>query len=73
MSTKDQISVDCDYDIDLDSINEYIYRKEIKKTWLAEVYGISRTTLYGYLEGTIDMPHKFYIFMQHLMKSDPCN
>lgn len=73
MSTKDYINVANDYNIDLDSINEYIYRKEIKITRLAKAYGCSRTTLYAYLDGSVVMPHTFYIFMQHMMKSDPCN
>lgn len=71
MSTKDYINVA--YDNTLDIINDYIYKKEVKKTWLAKVYGCSRTTLDGYLNGITDVPYKFILFMQHLMKSDPCN
>ncbi|MGM9969719.1 MAG: hypothetical protein ACI35S_04905 [Anaeroplasma sp.] len=70
MSTKDY--VDVAYDNDLEKINHYIYKKEVKKTWLAKKYGCSRTTLDGYLNGTTDAPHRFILFMQHLMKSDPC-
>ncbi len=71
MSTKDYINVA--YDDTLDIIKDYIYKKEVKKTWLAKDYGCSRTTLNGYLNGTVDVPYKFILYMQRLMKSDPCS
>lgn len=70
MSNNDYVNVA--YDKTLDSINYYIMRKEIKHTWLAKAYGCSRTTLYGYLNGTGEVPYRFILFMQQLMKSDPC-
>ncbi len=70
MSTNDYVNVA--YDNTLDKINEYIYKKEIPKIKLAKEYGCSRTTLYGYLDGTVDMPYKFILYMRQLMKSDPC-
>ena len=71
MSKNDYINVA--YDTTLDKINEYIYKKEVKKIWLASTYGCSRTTLDGYLNGVTEIPYKFILFMQYLMKSDPCN
>lgn len=70
MSTKDYVNVA--YNNTLDIINEYIYKKEIKKTWIAKAYGCSRTTLDGYLNGSTALPYKFVLFMQHMMESDPC-
>lgn len=70
MSTKEEIIVALNKT--LDEINEYIYKKEVKKSWLAKAYGCSRTTLDGYLDARVVVPHTFILFMQQLMKSDPC-
>lgn len=71
MNKNDYIS--CAYNGALDLFNEYIYKKGVKKSWLAASYGCSRTTLNSYLDGSNDIPFKFALFMRQLMKSDPCN
>ena len=70
MSTNDYINVN--YIESLRAINNYIIKKELKKTYIAKAYNCSRTTLNGYLNGNVDMPYTFILFMKHLMKSDPC-
>ncbi len=63
--------IDVAYNATLKKINDYIYRNEVKKTYIAAAFGVSRQTLLDYLKGNNDMPYKFILFMQQLMNSDP--
>lgn len=71
MSTNELIIVDDAYNKTLNEINNYIYYKEIKKSYIAKKFGISRQTLYDYLNGNTEMPYRFILFMRHMMNSDP--
>ena len=71
MSINERIIVDDAYNKTLNEINEYIYYKELKKAYIARKFGISRQTLYDYLNGNTEMPYRFILFMRQLMNSDP--
>lgn len=67
MSIKE--SVKHTYNDDLKAINEIICRKEIKKSKLAKDLGISRQTLYDYLNGINIMPYDVVIHIRMLINS----
>ncbi|MDE5868022.1 MAG: helix-turn-helix domain-containing protein [Anaeroplasmataceae bacterium] len=53
----------------LKKINEVICRKEINKTNLAKKLGISRQTLYDYLNGINIMPYDIVLHINMLLNS----
>lgn len=67
MSIKE--SVKHTYNDDLKIINESIRRKEIKKSKLAKDLGISRQTLYDYLNGINIMPYDVVLYLKMLINS----
>lgn len=62
-------SVKHTYNDDLRKINESIRRKEIKKSHIAKDLGISRQTLYDYLNGINIMPYDVVLYLKMLINS----
>ena len=60
--------VNLEYNNYLQTINDYIYKYEIKIAWLARYLGVKkRDTVYDYLNGTHIIPYDKVLLLNELM------